>query len=101
MSKESEEKFLLQHTQSVFLTSVKVGLSYSKKIRFVCFNVSPLEMVKNAFYIILKALLKSLDFLVAYKKQLDHKHYVNFKTYDAITWLTNNCNSHIAQYLTK
>ena len=26
---------------------------------------------------------------------------VNFKIYDVTTWLTNNCNTHIAQYLTK
>ena len=26
---------------------------------------------------------------------------VNFKIHDVTTWLTNNCNTHIAQYLTK
>ena len=31
----------------------------------------------------------------------DKKDKVNFKTHDAKAWLTNNCNAHIAQYLTK
>ena len=49
---------------------IKVGLSPSKKNCFIYFNESPLEIVKNAFYFILKALfvLKifkfCLDFLV-------------------------------------
>ena len=33
----------------------KVGPSSFKKICFVCFNESPLKMVNNAFYFILKA----------------------------------------------
>ena len=36
---------------------VKVGLSPSKESCLVCFNESPLKMMKNAFYFILKALL--------------------------------------------
>ena len=31
----------------------KVGLSPSKKNWFICFNESPLKMMKNAFYFIL------------------------------------------------
>ena len=44
--------------------SIKVGLSLSIKICFVCFNETPLKM-KNAFYFILKALfvLKTFKFL--------------------------------------
>ena len=38
---------------------VNVGLSPSKNICFVCFNESPLKMVKNGFYFILKALFVS------------------------------------------
>ena len=34
----------------------KVGLSLSKKILFICFGESPLKMMKNVFYFILKAL---------------------------------------------
>ena len=32
------------------------------------------------------------------KKRLNWKYKVNFKIYDATAWLTNNCNTHIAQY---
>ena len=35
---------------------IKVGFSLSKKIYFICFNESLLKMMKNAFYVILKAL---------------------------------------------
>ena len=31
------------------VTYLKVGLSPSKKICFICFNKSPLKMMKNAF----------------------------------------------------
>ena len=43
----------------------KVGLSLFKNILFICFNESPLKMMKNAFYFILKALfiLKIFKFL--------------------------------------
>ena len=44
---------------------IKVGLSPSKKVFFICFNDSPSKMMKNAFYFILKALflLKIFKFL--------------------------------------
>ena len=42
-----------------------------------------------------------LDFLVILKKMLDLKDKVNSKIYVDKTWLTNNYNAHIAQYLTK
>ena len=35
----------------------KVGLSPSKKNFFICFNESPLKIMRNYFYFILKALL--------------------------------------------
>ena len=35
---------------------IKVGLSPSKKILFVCFNENPLKIMKNALYFILKAI---------------------------------------------
>ena len=43
----------------------KVGLSSFKKNCFICFNESPLKMMKNVFYFILKALyvLKIFKFL--------------------------------------
>ena len=43
----------------------KIGLSPSKKIIFLCFNESPLKIMKNAFYFISKVLfvLKIFKFL--------------------------------------
>ena len=44
---------------------IKVGLSPSKKICVICLIESPLKMMKNAFYFILKApfVLKLFKFL--------------------------------------
>ena len=44
---------------------IKFGFSPSKKVIFICFNESPLKMMKNTFYFILKALcaLKIFKFL--------------------------------------
>ena len=44
---------------------LKVGLSFSKKIIFICFNETLLKMMKNVFYFILKVLsvLKIFKFL--------------------------------------
>ena len=44
---------------------LKVGLSSSKKICFICFNDSPSKMTKNVFYFILKAVfvLKIFKFI--------------------------------------
>ena len=87
--------------------TLKVGLSPSRKICFICFNESFLKMMKNTFYFISKALfvLKDLsfylEFLVIQKKLLDQKDKVNFEIYNVTTWLTNNYNTHIALYLTK
>ena len=66
-----------------------------------------LKMIKNTFYFTIKAvfILKIFWFLswlfghVA--KRLDWKDKFNFKIYDATPWLTNNCNTYIAQYLEK
>ena len=41
------------------------------------------------------------DFLVMQEKGVEQKYKVNFKIYDVTAWLTNNYNTHIAQYLTK
>ena len=68
---------------------------------------SPLKVMKNAFYFISKAIfvLKLFTFLswllghVA--KRLDMKDKVNLKFYDVTAWLTNDCNTHIAQFLEK
>ena len=47
------------------MVDVKVGLSCSKKICIICLIESPLKMMKNAFYLILKAIfvLKLFKFL--------------------------------------
>ena len=65
----------------------------------------PLRSMKNAFYFMLKALfayelLKFLSWFLGYvEKQLDKRAMVNFKTYDFTDEITNNFNTHIAQYL--
>ena len=86
-------------------SSLKEDSCLPKEFCFICFNASSLKMMKNAFYFILKALfiVKMFKFLSSLfnhaKKQLDWKYNVNFKIYDVTTWLTNNYNTHIAQYL--
>ena len=57
----------LQSIYFSFINSyIKVGLSPSKKICGICLIESPLKMMKNAFYFILKALfvLKIFKFLL-------------------------------------
>ena len=69
--------------------------------------LSPLKMIKNAFYFMLKALFvleifKFLTCLFVYvEKQLDKKAMANFKIYDTTDWTANNYNTHITQYLKK
>ena len=50
---------------------------------------------------ILRYLNFCLDLFGMQKKRLDCKDKVNFKIDHVTTWLTNNCNTHIAQYLKK
>ena len=65
-------KTLLLYVSCVYL---KVRLSTSKKKCFICFNGSPLKMMKNAIYFILKAfsfsryLIFCLDFLFMYMER--------------------------------
>ena len=42
-----------------------------------------------------------LTFFDRVTKRLDFEDKVNFKFYDVTAWLTNNCNTHIVQYLGK
>ena len=42
-----------------------------------------------------------LDFFGRVAKRLDKKDKVKFKIYDVTAWLTNNFDTHIAQYLEK
>ena len=58
--------FRIMLTLGVYiLRRIKVGLSTSKKICVICWIESPLKMMKNAFYFILKAflVLKTFKFL--------------------------------------
>ena len=63
--------------------------------------------MKNAFYLTSKALFvlkifKFLSWLFGYvEKRLHEKDKVNFKFYDVTAWLTNSCNTYIAEYLEK
>ena len=77
------------------------------KIVFIYFNGSPLKMMKDAFYFVLKALYV-LELFIFYssffgyvEKWLHKKASVNFKIYDIIDWTANNYNTHITQYLKK
>ena len=67
----------------------------------------PSKMMKNAFYSMSKAFLvlkifKFMSWLFGHvAKRLYKKDQVNFNFYDVTVWLTNNCNTHFAQYLEK
>ena len=65
---------------------------------------SPSKLMKNTFYFTLKALcvlkiFKFLSWLFDHVEiRLDQKGKVNFKIYGVTAWLTDNDNTHIAQY---
>ena len=48
-------KCILISREHTFQILFKVGLSPSKKNRFICFNEAPLKMTKSAFYFTLIA----------------------------------------------
>ena len=91
---------------------LKEGLMVSRRVTHVSKtgglkrNESPLKMMKNAFYFILKAIfvLKTFKCLcwlfghVGTRARLERDH---FKTFDLTAWLTNNYTTHIVQHLTK
>ena len=64
---------------------------------------SPLKVMGNAFYFVLKAfsvlkIFKFLSWLFGHVgKRLHEKTKVNFKIYDATDWTANSSNTHIAQ----
>ena len=67
---------------------------------------SPLKIMGNAIYFTLKPIFtakifKFFPLLFQVQKQLDQKDQVNFEINDVTSWLTNICNTHIAQYLKK
>ena len=55
---------------------------------------SPLKMMKNAFYFMLKALFILELFTFGYiERWVDKKVMVNFKIYDFTNWTTNDYNN--------
>ena len=60
-------------------------------------NRKPFKHHKKCFLFHLKSSFCH-DFLVMYQKGLIKKIEVNFKFCDVTAWLTNNCNTHIAQH---
>ena len=68
---------------------------------------SPLKMMKNTFYFVLKAIFilgifTFLSWLFGYvEKRLDKKAKVIVNFFNATDWARNNYNIHIAQYLKK
>ena len=61
---------------------------------------SPLKMMKNAFYLMLKALLV-LRLFGHVGKRLENNAKVNFKICDVTDWQRTNYNTHNDQYLMK
>ena len=61
----SNEEAFFETSNILSDLNIKVGLSPSKTIFFICFNDGTSKMMKNAFYFILKALfiLKIFKFL--------------------------------------
>ena len=78
-----------------------------QKKRFICFDESPLKMTKSTFYFILEALFvlrifKFLPWLFRYVEKMTWLEIkTNFKIYGVTTWLRNNYNTHVAQYITR
>ena len=56
--------------------SGKFRFSTSKIVGFICFNVSPLKTMKNAFYFVSNVCPEFLDRL---EKRLDETPKINFK----------------------
>ena len=84
-------------TVNAFQTCLKSGCHLPKKTSVICLIETPLQIIKNALYFILKALfvLKIFKFL---SRLFDH---VGKNGLIRKVWFTSNCNTHIAQYLTK
>ena len=76
--------------------SFEVGLSPSKNICVTCFIKSLLEIMRNAFYFILKALFIIKIFRFLSWLFGDVIKTVWLKIHDVTTWFSNNCNTHIA-----
>ena len=83
----------------------KITLSWSlifQNFLFDLFHWKPFKNYEKYFLFHLKILKTYLmTFWSGWKNDLIRKDKVNFKIHDVTTWLTKNCNTHIAQYLTK
>ena len=62
LKRVEKKKLLGRHNKDIYLKS---DSHLPNKIIFICFNESPLKMMKNAFHVIVKALfvLKIFKFL--------------------------------------
>ena len=87
------------------VTNIKVGLSPSKKICFICFNKSPLKMMADASFFHLKISFRPQNiksfFLTFWSCRKNSSIRKIRLISDVTTWLTNNYNMHIAQYVAK
>ena len=87
---------------SLFL--IKWDSHLPKKLHCL-FHWKPCKNDKNAFDLILKAhfvlkIFKFLSWLFDHAEKSASLERFNFKIHDVTTWLINNCNTHIVQYLT-
>ena len=75
----------------IIASGIKVGPSLSKENFFICFNISPLKMIKNAFHFIIKALfvLKIFKFL-----------FWIFRQVGKTAWLENGMIKLILKFMT-
>ena len=79
------------HFLVLFELVFKAGHSSFKKVAFICFDESPLKILKNATYFMLKTLLVLETFTILLwlfgyvEKWLDKKAKVNFKIYESET----------------
>ena len=98
---------ILSLSRDFFIVSMKVGLSTSKTLLLIFFNVNPIKMIKHAFYFVLKTLLifgifTSLSWNFIYlRKWRDKKAMVKFKIYNVTDWTADSYNTQILQCLKK
>ena len=89
-----EQLFYRTSTDDGFWMKDNILKGALSNLRQLLATKSPLKMMKNAFYFTLKAffsltILKFLFWLFGHAwKWLDKKEQVNFRIYDATTWLT-------------
>ena len=103
ITKKSVNAFIYQKLVPIERLNRKGALS---DLRHFFVAESPLKMMKNYFYFTSKTLFVLKIFQVFLSrlfgnvaKRPDKKDKINFKFYDVTVWLTNNWNTHIAQYL--